>query len=78
MKHESMVLDTIPGLNKVIDSRLAFITILRIKRSGIGQNKVSTTPANREAYHNSNAGSLAFDSSNRFNEGETVYVLIKH
>lgn len=69
----------IAGASSILDSRLAYRKILKIKREGIGYDIVySSTTDTRKVWFQRTQGRLRFASSVPFLSGEIIYVLIKN
>lgn len=76
-----LYLATTPGATSVSDSALEAtgVVILQVDREGLQHDETTGTPGNREFKFTggAGAGTVAFDPTNPFNSGETVYVLYK-
>jgi hypothetical protein len=71
---------TTPGVNVFTDSELSFVKVLKIKRQGLGFDKIETgTPIGRKALHTASSGSIEFENEFVLHtdgiRGEPIYVL---
>lgn len=76
----SKVYNTVAGLWVLYAPELAYVTPLWILREGKGHDitlNPLVAPVNRQVFYH-NAGKLVFDSSLKFNPGETIQVVWKH
>lgn len=76
------VYNTTPGADFIAVPELAFVTVLKVKREGLGYDvtTASTFPGNRQVRHQVSSGILTFLVP--FNDvgggiGEPIYVLFK-
>lgn len=61
-----LVLYGTPGQTTVTDSRLAYVKMIVVKRSGIEYDFVPESPGSRQVYYESSLGRLWFDPDNPF------------
>lgn len=64
------------GAYEVTHGELFFCTVLLVLRDR-QYDLVTTSPGNRQVKHDATLGKLFFNSSNPFNDGETIQVLYR-
>jgi hypothetical protein len=72
----SLTILATPGTNQVYHPLLVGVTILGIKREGVGYNRTVGAPTNQQYEYI--AGRIIFDGASLFGPGEKVWALYQH
>lgn len=64
------------GTFVITDPSIAYVTLLKVAREGLGHEIVFAAPGNREVKYSSGLGSIEVEQV--YNEDEKVFVLYKY